>query len=283
MLELVREATPVVYNAAAVKLLCFHWREAGQICFRMHWHERMELILVQEGSMLIDFGPVQEEVTAGTLALISPNQPHKGICCQAPLTCQVMMFDIRSFYNQTDAASLYLTRIYDGKSKFVHTTRDQAILACTERITSQPAEGIGALQMEADIYLLFYLLYKCCLQEIQPISPFDQTIHAVLEYIKDHYASDLSTKTLSAEFQYAEPYFCRKFKESTGLSVTQYLTIFRIETAYHMLKSGNRSINEIAAACGFADANYFTRCFKKHFGHAPSYYKVRKTLPHING
>ena len=34
-------------------------------------------------------------------------------------------------------------------------------------------------------------------------------------------------------------------------------------------------IADIAAACGFADAGYFTRCFGQHFGLSPKQHRLR--------
>lgn len=52
-----------------------------------------------------------------------------------------------------------------------------------------------------------------------------------------------------------------------------YLKLYRLEVARKRIKSQETSIGNIAAECGFSDANYFTRCFKAHFGIAPSRYR----------
>ncbi|MBQ8233294.1 MAG: helix-turn-helix transcriptional regulator [Lachnospiraceae bacterium] len=69
-----------------------------------------------------------------------------------------------------------------------------------------------------------------------------------------------------------------KFKETTGLTPMNYLKIYRVEEAYKLIKEGKRDIGNIAALCGFPDANYFTRCFKAHFGVPPSYFIRSKRI-----
>ncbi|MEL6780723.1 MAG: AraC family transcriptional regulator, partial [Cyanobacteria bacterium J06597_16] len=39
--------------------------------------------------------------------------------------------------------------------------------------------------------------------------------------------------------------------------------------ARHLISQSNRSINTIAAACGYPDPSYFTRQFRKHHGTSP--------------
>ena len=51
-----------------------------------------------------------------------------------------------------------------------------------------------------------------------------------------------------------------------------YIQILRLETAKEKIKSGNFKISEISALCGFKDASYFTRCFKKRYGMTPTEY-----------
>ncbi len=268
-----KETAPVVYNSAGVKILKFSVGRSGAECFRMHWHERMELLRVHEGIMQIDFGSYKKEFPAGSLAIVHPNQPHKGVICRGPARYDVLMFDIRSFYNNTDVCRELLPAVFEGKVKFRNITDNQEILNWVDCIISEAEEEETSLKMTAHIYQLLFLLYKDCVDTILNRSPFDKTVREIIEYIETNFASDLTTEQLSERFQYAKPYFCRKFKESTGLTPMTYLRIFRIEKAYSLMKEGNRNISEIALSCGFTDSNYFSRCFKAHFGHCPTYYK----------
>ena len=71
---------------------------------------------------------------------------------------------------------------------------------------------------------------------------------------------------------YSDAHFCRKFKQTTWLTPTNYLRIFRLEEAAKQLKQGKGTVSDVAMACGFPDPNYFTRCFKTHFGVPPTKY-----------
>ena len=52
----------------------------------------------------------------------------------------------------------------------------------------------------------------------------------------------------------------------------RYIRILRLERSKPLLRNGD-GVAEVAAACGFADSGYFTRCFKRHYGLTPSDYR----------
>lgn len=54
-----------------------------------------------------------------------------------------------------------------------------------------------------------------------------------------------------------------KFKEETGLSVTDYIKFAKIERAKVLLKSTNQTVQDIAAALSFSTRNYFSRIFRR--------------------
>ncbi len=65
-----------------------------------------------------------------------------------------------------------------------------------------------------------------------------------------------------------------KLKSITGLSTTEFMRSIRLKQAYIMLKKGSMSVSEVAIKCGFNDAGYFSKCFKKKYDIFPS--KLKK-------
>jgi len=68
-------------------------------------------------------------------------------------------------------------------------------------------------------------------------------------------------------------HFERVFKQETGLTPMRWLEERRMEAARQYLCGTNKSVTEIAAAVGYADSFYFSRVFRKHFGHPPARYR----------
>ena len=97
-------------------------------------------------------------------------------------------------------------------------------------------------------------------------------------YIEQNYAKDLILDDVSKELMISPYYFSKLFKKRTGSTFIEYLTNVRIDKAKELLRNTNKSIKEICLDVGYADANYFSRAFKKNVGVTPSEYKDFKDV-----
>ena len=70
----------------------------------------------------------------------------------------------------------------------------------------------------------------------------------------------------------------RKINGITGYSTISYVLQIKLSKAKKMLADKNISIAEVSDACGFYDASYFSRVFKKEFGLSPSRYQKKPNL-----
>jgi AraC-like DNA-binding protein len=67
--------------------------------------------------------------------------------------------------------------------------------------------------------------------------------------------------------------FSQVLKERTGRSFTELLRQFRVDRACDMLRTTEKSIAEIASACGFCDQSYFTHVFQDVKGMTPKQFR----------
>lgn len=266
-----KELTPVVYGPSALKLQHYDI-EPNKGCFRTHWHDRMEILRVRQGEIFVGYDTNINKVCADQVMIIPPHTPHKGFAGDKELAYDVLMFDVRSFYNDSEVSQKYLPAIYDGRARFQRVTDVPDLVECLDKIRETATDTPDSLEIASYIYRLLHLLFKHCLIDFKTEPGTDNTAKELVEYIEKNYAQDLTTEAMSAYFGYTEAHFCRKFKEATGLTPMNYLKIYRVEEAYKLIKKGNRNIGNIASLCGFPDPNYFTRCFKAHFGLPPSHF-----------
>ena len=62
----------------------------------------------------------------------------------------------------------------------------------------------------------------------------------------------------------------RKIKSLTGLSPVEFIRNIRLKRAYQMLQDEEKTITNVAYACGFSTPRYFSTCFKNEFGVTPT-------------
>lgn len=70
-------------------------------------------------------------------------------------------------------------------------------------------------------------------------------------------------------------YLSHQFKDSLGVTFTDYLNMFRIQKSMELLRSSdqNMTLNAVAVSCGFSSVQNYIRVFKKHVGMTPGQYR----------
>jgi|GEM_PF-231720 len=70
----------------------------------------------------------------------------------------------------------------------------------------------------------------------------------------------------------------RKLSALTGLSATYFIRYVRLLKAKELLVHSGLKVSAIATDCGFKDAAYFSRVFKKEFGMAPQQWRDQNSI-----
>ncbi len=98
----------------------------------------------------------------------------------------------------------------------------------------------------------------------------------IIELMEANYSSSkFGVQELADLMGMSRTLLSKRLNAETGLPPSQYLRNYRLDIAKRMLKENvaNRNITEIAYRVGFNDPKYFTRCFTKQYGVAPSAYR----------
>jgi AraC family transcriptional regulator len=98
------------------------------------------------------------------------------------------------------------------------------------------------------------------------------------EMMRASIGCDVSVAAVAAACRLTPNHFGRCFKRSTGDTPYQYLTRLRLEEAKRLMLTAQRSLAEIALACGFGDQSHFTRTFTRNVGMSPAAWR-RASLP----
>lgn len=107
-------------------------------------------------------------------------------------------------------------------------------------------------------------------------------ISEVVDYIRTHYDETLRVEGLAEMASMSVYRFKQRIKRIFHLTTGQFIIHTRMNAARDMLKSGYRSIADIAADCGFCDQSAFTRQFKAVTGLTPTQFRALKSKANAN-
>lgn len=91
----------------------------------------------------------------------------------------------------------------------------------------------------------------------------------VANYLDDHYALDVSQKTLEKIAMMSGTKLKKLFKQKYQMSITEYSQRKRMNMAENLLLNSTLKIQDIAAAVGYSSHSKFTACYKKYKGTYP--------------
>ena len=121
------------------------------------------------------------------------------------------------------------------------------------------------------VYELLSLLFRELSVEKQDKNVYKRIAHAKC-YIEEHYTEEIDVSRLAALADMSPTNFRREWRRLFGETAMQYRDRLRVALAKEHLSCGH-NVSETADICGFADANYFIRFFKKHVGLSPRAYQ----------
>ena len=101
----------------------------------------------------------------------------------------------------------------------------------------------------------------------------EEPAEIIYAYIKEHFSEDITLSTIAAGLFQTPQYVARIFKNRYHMTIVTAITKMRIEKACELLKTGKRSVAQVAEMVGYEDENYFGRVFKKHTGQTPAQYR----------
>ncbi|HEU4367675.1 MAG TPA: helix-turn-helix domain-containing protein [Methylomirabilota bacterium] len=102
-----------------------------------------------------------------------------------------------------------------------------------------------------------------------------QPLRDLQAWIIEHPGDDLSVPALARRVAMSPRNFFRVFTQQIGITPAQFAQRARVEAARRMLEDTRRSIDEIAAGCGFGSAETMRSGFQRVLGMSPQAYRVR--------
>ena len=252
-----------------------------------HWHDELELIIITEGKVHVRIAGSEfllspgegyfansEILHAANLVSVSGHQhamvfSPQMISCGTDLiwkTCVdpvlknphipfVRLTETTPWHREllTMAEDAWQIGAYDKKDYPIHVRH---LLSQSFALIASHAETIGKESTYTDKYQRDELRIK-----------------KALLFIERNYGSAVTLEEIAGSASVSISTCLRLFSTIVGTTPVSYLLDYRLQKAAEELQhQGKRTISEIAYLCGFTDASYFNRSFRKKYGMTPTAY-----------
>lgn len=246
----------------------------------LHTSTSHELIHIRQGQGKLIIRSTSAPVQAGDVFVIAAGTPHRDL--------RMSDADYSAFYIHFDwpAADALLRKV---DSLQLLGLSDHAKSLCRARMIEieqtylhhgSDIEPLLALQTAELVLSLCRLgLTLRASHQSAADSPGTQRRRQlaweVRQHLEKHLTEPLRLDQLAARFGVSSFHLCRTFATEYRLGLTDTLTQLRIERAKLLLADRSLSMKQIAQQCGFTNANYFAKAFRRTTGHSPSDYRLQ--------
>ncbi|MFS0661125.1 AraC family transcriptional regulator [Niallia alba] len=259
----------------------FHFKVAGLFSASEPWQHAVrtnpdyELLIGVKNTLYLTFDNREVTLKPGDILIIPPNLKFKGTRDSLPMLSFYWLhftmtndandrdsfFSIlhplprETFYSNTFPTTKIVTLVDQLIDTMKSTWHSQALLDSLTTSILLTISGITKQRTsDKDNNVNYLVLY-------------------IIDWLKHNYMHPFSVEEVANYFGYNTAYFSHFFAKNTNKTLTSYVNELRINHAKKRLRTGTKSIKEIAHECGYQDEKYFSRIFKKIEGVSPSFYR----------
>ena len=154
----------------------------------------------------------------------------------------------------------------------------ETLFALLDRMTDAIAPHRGYLTLTGLLFELMDVLRDSCgtCEGVRPTAVRHnlqeknvQLVENIKIMVENSLGEKLNISEIARSLGYSRSYMTEVFHRETGMSISQYITEFRLQRAKRMMRDPVMPLQQIAYKCGYSDPLFFSRMFKKRFGVSP--------------
>lgn len=268
--------------------IAFFDDDLTEVLVPAHWHEEWELVLITGGSTQVRLAGNSFLLTAGQGYFANSGTLHAETLKSESGHQHAMVFSPSLISPAED-------RIYDmairpvlGNPRLPYVLLSPSaswkkeVLDLAEKAWQAGAydQEEGPIQVRYGLSRILYLIASRSEKLEQEMAGpgidrrDEDRIKKALLFIQEHFSEDMAIQDIAESADISVSTCLRLFRAALDTTPVRYLIDYRLQEAMEELKrKDGRTISEIAYACGFSDASYFNRCFKKAFSMPPTQYR----------
>ena len=221
-----------------------------------------QLFIVSKGNGILNINGESYSLSVNDCFYIEKNFPHEYYGTDEHFSTTFISFFGNCFDNIKKYYKLREYGVYINKFKGSFTALVENLYANIEQ------QELSLLCSETYSTIISFF-EEVCKKEYKEIE-------AVHKYILTNYSKQLTLEDILLLYPHSKSTLCRAFKKEYGYTIFDFLTATRLKHAKYLIRNHpNLKLKEIAQSCGFNDASYFCKMYKKHYGNPPKSNNVK--------
>lgn len=253
-----------------------------------HWHDDIEFICMQEGKMNYHINGKTVLLKENDSVMVNSRQMHYGYAFRGqdcrfscilfhpslfPDSSLLVSRDVAPVLENTNLEYLY----FDSEEDFGREVSDMLKGITALKDCAEPAYELEAIGM-------IDILWSRILRHTEAFpadgggeqNPDLKVQKDMVSYIYQHYGEKITLEDIAAAGHVCRSKCCKIFRHYLQQSPIGFLNAYRMKTGCNLLLCTDKSITEIAFACGFNHLSYFSKMFLETYGCTPGEYRKKK-------
>lgn len=240
--------------------------------FKLHNHSnRFEVVFFISGDLTYHVEGSIYSPHPGDILIVQPYELHT-LVLNGNTPYERIVFSIyTSFFQRNNCDNfkgIFLNRrLGSGNLLTRKIINESGALDAINRLEHYIKEGTSLIA-NCTLLEFLYLLNKNYSYESQS-NVIDKRIKDIIIYINEHITENLTLNLISDMFFINKSHLCRKFKKSTGFTISQYINYKKI-LLVQGLHEGGATLTEASINAGFSNYSYFYKVYRSIIGKSPS-------------
>ena len=251
------------------------WQESP-----FHFHDQMEILLIMSEGENFYIRDKIYPISRGSIFILNSSDLHRSVPKPRSI---YQYYSIRFYQEEVEGISTEefdLLKCFRNHNRFNHMNKlniDQIdhLLKLINKIEyylasdcSAFGKDIFAKTLLAEVLVYINFLYDTPLLSQVPSEEQLSAYYPVIDYINEHITEKISLDCLAQNFYVSKYYLSHRFKDLTGMTITDYIIKRRLTLAKSYLRQGF-SVMLAGERAGFNSNNHFIHTFTKTVGISP--------------
>lgn len=240
----------------------FQWIEYEIGNGEVHFHSRIEICIVEEGSVEAFVNNAKRTLSKGDLSLALPYDSHCYV------TKELSGYSVLLLPSELSEKFIMIL----NKSPSAHFLCGTAHNARVLDYLSHIKEGKSELTRLGYLHLLLGVIAEAELEAPAAEGIEAELLSELLLYIHKNYKKRLTLSSIASAFGYHPGYISAYFKDRLNVGISRYINVIRLKNAVLLMQKKKYTVTEVALECGFCSTRTFYRAFQREFGCSPKEY-----------